>query len=99
MLASLVATARSRRSRLLIVMPPSLTASPARLSIARLLKAELAAEEKRDSLRFLDLTQAQFLELGDFGDVNHLNARGAAELTTEVARAIKRWSSEPVSAD
>ena len=98
-LASLVATARSRRSRLLIVMPPSLTASPARLSIARLLKAELAAEEKRDSLRFLDLTQAQFLELGDFGDVNHLHARGAAELTTEVARAIKRWSSEPVSAD
>ena len=82
-LKSLVATARSRRSRLLIVMPPSLTASPARLSIAGLLKAELAAEEKRDSLRFLDLTQAQFLELGDFGDVNHLNARGAAELTTE----------------
>jgi len=98
-LKSLVTIAAGRHSRLLIVMPPSLTTSPGRLSIARLLRAELAAETQGSPVRFLDLTQAQFLELGDFGDVNHLNARGAAELTTEVARAIKRWSSEPVSSD
>jgi hypothetical protein len=99
-LKALVDVAQQRHSRLLVVIPPSLTTSPARVSVARLLRETLALEQAQGRLHFIDLLQPGFLEMTDFADVNHLNGHGAEALTMAVATAIKGASgatSPPVS--
>jgi hypothetical protein len=89
-LNELIALSRQREARLLVVIPPSLTKSPARIAVARLLSEFLAKEEAAGRLRYLDLMRPAFLENSHFADVNHLNTGGAALFSAEIARAIRQ---------
>jgi hypothetical protein len=82
--------AAARDQRLLVVIPPSLTKSPARIAMAQLLRKTIPNDSEH--VRLLDLMQPAFLQTADFVDLNHLNRDGAAKFSSHVAGLIASWS-------
>jgi hypothetical protein len=82
---------RKRGVPLVVVIPPSLTNSAARLRAAALLNEVLMEEEAKGGVRRLDMMRPSFLDMNAFADVNHLNTGGAALYSTHVARIVKGW--------